>query len=34
MTTMSIDKLKSIKAGGKKFAAITAYDYSFAKLNR
>ena len=32
MTTMSIDTLKSIKANGKKFAAITAYDYSFAKL--
>lgn len=32
MTTMSIDTLKSIKASGKKFAAITAYDYSFAKL--
>jgi 3-methyl-2-oxobutanoate hydroxymethyltransferase len=29
---MSIDTLKSIKANGKKFAAITAYDYSFAKL--
>lgn len=32
MTTMSIDHLKSIKANGQKFAAITAYDYSFAKL--
>jgi 3-methyl-2-oxobutanoate hydroxymethyltransferase len=32
MTTMSIDTLKSIKANGRKFAAITAYDYSFAKL--
>ena len=32
MTIMSIDNLKSIKAGGNKFAAITAYDYSFAKL--
>jgi len=32
MTTMSIDNLKSIKASGNKFAAITAYDYSFATL--
>jgi 3-methyl-2-oxobutanoate hydroxymethyltransferase len=32
MSTISIDTLKSIKANGKKFAAITAYDYSFAKL--
>ena len=32
MTTMSIETLKSIKASGNKFAAITAYDYSFAKL--
>jgi 3-methyl-2-oxobutanoate hydroxymethyltransferase len=31
MTTISIDKLGSIKASGKKFAAITAYDYSFAR---
>ena len=31
MTTMSIDKLKSIKASGNKFAAITAYDFSFAR---
>ena len=32
MSTISIDTLKSIKVNGKKFAAITAYDYSFAKL--
>jgi len=32
MTSISIDNLKSIKANGQKFAAITAYDYSFAKL--
>ncbi|MDG2018362.1 MAG: 3-methyl-2-oxobutanoate hydroxymethyltransferase [Porticoccaceae bacterium] len=32
MTNISIDDLKSIKASGQKFAAITAYDYSFAKL--
>ena len=32
MATMSIDTLKFIKTSGKKFAAITAYDYSFAKL--
>lgn len=32
MATMSIDTLKLIKTSGKKFAAITAYDYSFAKL--
>lgn len=32
MTTISIDTLKSIKNSGKKFAAITAYDYSFATL--
>lgn len=32
MTSISIDHLKSIKASGNKFAAITAYDYSFAKL--
>ena len=32
MTTMSIDTLKSIKANGIKFAAITSYDYSFANL--
>ena len=31
MTTMSIDNLKSIKASGNKFAAITAYDFSFAR---
>ena len=31
MTTVSIDNLKSIKAGGNKFAAITAYDFSFAR---
>ena len=32
MTTISIDTLKSIKNSGKKFAAVTAYDYSFATL--
>ena len=32
MSTISIDTLKSIKVNGNKFAAITAYDYSFAKL--
>jgi 3-methyl-2-oxobutanoate hydroxymethyltransferase len=32
MSPISIDTLKSIKVNGKKFAAITAYDYSFAKL--
>ena len=31
MTTVSIDNLRSIKASGNKFAAITAYDYSFAR---
>ena len=32
MKTSTIDKLKSIKANGNKFAAITAYDFSFAAL--
>jgi len=32
MKTSTIDKLKSIKASGNKFAAITAYDFSFAAL--
>ena len=32
MRTITIDYLKSIKSNGQKFAAITAYDYSFAKL--
>ena len=32
MKNVTIERLKSIKAEGKKFAVITAYDYSFAKL--
>lgn len=32
MNASSIDNLKAIKANGDKFAAITAYDFSFAKL--
>ena len=32
MKPSTIDKLKSIKANGNKFAAITAYDSSFAAL--
>jgi len=32
MNTMTIDNLKSIKADRKKFASITAYDFSFASL--
>jgi 3-methyl-2-oxobutanoate hydroxymethyltransferase len=32
MNISSIDNLKTIKANGDKFAAITAYDFSFAKL--
>ena len=32
MSTTTIDNLKAIKANGNKFAAITAYDFSFAKL--
>jgi len=32
MKNITIERLKSIKAEGKKFAVITAYDYSFAKL--
>lgn len=32
MKNITIERLKSIKADGNKFAVITAYDYSFAKL--
>ena len=32
MKTTTIDNLKAIKADGNKFAAITAYDFSFASL--
>ena len=32
MKNVTIERLKSIKAEGNKFAVITAYDYSFAKL--
>ena len=32
MKNITIERLKSIKAEGKKFAVITAYDYSFARL--
>ena len=32
MKNITIERLKSIKVEGNKFAVITAYDYSFAKL--
>ena len=32
MKTTTISSLQAIKTAGDKFAAITAYDYTFAKL--